>query len=147
MGLFKKEPYETMTDQEFVDEMIRVFDIRLSLEHAISILRDQDKGIAASDWQPKFEQQLKDYRIEETVDCSNFLRAKTLTLSIVPYGKFGDRQLKFRNELLLDGRPVSERKIKDKLLDICADMRHYSACMKINAEYHRKNLHSIGQNL
>lgn len=57
MGLFRKEPYETMTDQEFVDEMIRVFDIRLSLEHAISILRDQEKGIAASDWQPKFEQQ------------------------------------------------------------------------------------------
>ena len=45
MGLFRKEPYETMTDQEFVDEMIRVFDIRLSLEHAISILRDQENNI------------------------------------------------------------------------------------------------------
>ena len=45
MGLFRKEPYETMTDQEFVDEMIRIFDIRLMLEHAISILRDQEKGL------------------------------------------------------------------------------------------------------
>lgn len=45
MGLFRKEPYETMTDQEFVDEMIRVFDIRLSPEHAISILRDQEKAL------------------------------------------------------------------------------------------------------
>ena len=147
MGLFKKEPYETMTDQEFVDEMIRIFDIRLMLEHAISILRDQEKGIAASDWKPKFEQQLRDYRIEETVDCSHFTKAKTLTLSIVPYGKFGDKQLRFKNELLLDGRPVSERKIKDKLIDTCADMKHYSACMRINAEYHRQNLHSIGQSL
>lgn len=147
MGLFRKEPYETMTDQEFIDEMIRIFDIRLMLEHAISILRDQEKGIAASDWQPKFEQQLRDYRIEETVDCSHFTKAKILTLSIEPYGKFGDKQLKFKNELLLDGRPVSERKIKDKLIDICADMKHYSACMRINAEYHRQNLHSIGQSL
>ena len=147
MGLFYKEPYETMTEQEFVDEMFRIFDIRLMLEHAISILRDQENGIAASDWQPKFEQQLKDYRIEETVDCSHFTKAKTLTLSIVPYGNFGDKQLRFKNELLLDGRPVSERKIKDKLIDICADMKHYSACMRINAEYQRQNLHSIGQSL
>ena len=58
MGLFRKEPYETMTDQEFVDEIIRVFDIRLSPEHAISILRNQEKGITASDCQPKFEQQV-----------------------------------------------------------------------------------------
>lgn len=147
MGLFRKEPYETMTDQEFIDEMIRIFDIRLSLEHAIAILREQEKGIAASDWQPKFEQQLRDYRIEETVDCSHFLHAKSLKLSIVPYGKFGDRQLKFHNELLLDGRPVSQRKIKEKLVDICKDMKSYSALMRINAEYHRKNLHSIGRNL
>lgn len=147
MGLFKKEPYEMMTDREFIDEMIRIFDIRLMLEHAISILRDQEKGIAASDWQPKFEQQIRDYRIEETINCSHFTKAKTLTLSIVPYGKFGDKQLKFKNELLLDGRPVSERKIKDKLIDIYAGMKHYSACMRINAEYHRQNLHSIGQSL
>lgn len=41
MGLFKKEPYEMMTDREFIDEMIRIFDIRLMLEHAIQEQADE----------------------------------------------------------------------------------------------------------
>ena len=69
MGLFKKEPYETMTDQEFVDEMIRVFDIRLSLEHHLAV-RGYSSFLSAQD--PSHTHwQMAGYRISRHSDGRN----------------------------------------------------------------------------
>ena len=127
MGLFSPLPngFRKMDEEEFVQESLEMFDIRTKMEHILNVLSFQKKGVAASDYQPKFNDQKANYTVDETIDASHFSEHKTIQIRITPIAEFGDRSFKFKNELFIDGRQIPERKVEEKFREQYIWLRHY----------------------
>lgn len=134
--LFSQPAYETMDEQEFLEEALRIFEVRISLEQVRRSLRSQASGVAASDWEPALNRQLEELRIEKTLDCGNFFGAETMKISIIPKAKFGDKMIQFENHLWLDGEEVRTKKITEKVEDCYSELRLYIKNM--DDHYHWK---------
>ena len=75
--LFSQPAYETMDEQEFLEEALRIFEVRISLEQVRRSLRSQASGVAASDWEPALNRQLEELRIEKNFGLrKHFLEQK-----------------------------------------------------------------------
>ena len=76
-----------------------------------------------SGYKPRFDQQMMVYSYHQVIDISQFSKYKTMELHIPPRAEFGkNKYFKFERELLLDGQPVKDRKIADKVIDIYSDL-------------------------